>query len=101
MIGKALRLIRVFNDFKAYDLANKLEISPSYLSEIESGKKHPPLDLIYRYAVFFSMKPSSILFFSEELDRNGSKKVIPDSRISKKLKGQLIKFLQSVENAKG
>jgi len=99
MIGKTLRIIRVFNDMKAYDLAERLDISPSYLSEIESGKKHPPLELLYKYSKYFDIKLSAILFFSEELDNNGAHKVIPDSKIKKTLRTTLIRFLESIENA--
>lgn len=42
MLNEALRLLRVFNDRKATDLAKELGISAAYLSEIETGKKLPP-----------------------------------------------------------
>jgi transcriptional regulator with XRE-family HTH domain len=100
MIGKALRLIRVFNNIKACDLADNLKISASYLSEIETGKKHPPLELIYKYADFFKVKPSSILFFSEELDGKGMEKIFPESKLKTFIRGQLIEFLQSIEHAR-
>ena len=35
MNGEVLRLLRVFNDIKANELAKQLGISKSYLSEIE------------------------------------------------------------------
>ena len=63
MLNEALRLIRVFNDLKAKDLAEKLGISPSYLSEIEKGKKEPSISLIVSYAKVFKTTPSSLLFF--------------------------------------
>lgn len=73
MINEALRLLRVFHDLKATDLAQKLEISQSYLSEIETGKKTPSLELINKYSLIFKMKPSTILFFSEEIERDNIK----------------------------
>ncbi|WP_295394428.1 helix-turn-helix transcriptional regulator [uncultured Thiodictyon sp.] len=68
MIGKALRTMRVFHDLTQKDLAEKLEISTSHLSEIESGKKSPTLSLLERYANVFNIPISSILFFSENMD---------------------------------
>lgn len=68
MISEALRLIRVFHGLKQGDLAEKLGISSSYLSEIEHGKKSPSLDLINQYAKIFHMPASSILFFSEKIE---------------------------------
>jgi transcriptional regulator with XRE-family HTH domain len=68
MIGEALRTMRVFHDMTQKDLADKLEISKSHLSEIESGKKMPTLALLERYSQVFNIPISSILFFSENLD---------------------------------
>ena len=50
MINEALTLLRILHDIKAKDLALKLDISPSYLSEIETGKKKPSLEILNKYA---------------------------------------------------
>ena len=50
MLAQALRLIRVFHDVKQNELAARLGISKSHLSEIESGRKQPRLELIERYS---------------------------------------------------
>jgi transcriptional regulator with XRE-family HTH domain len=68
-INEALRLLRVFSDLKSKDMANALEISPSYLSEIESGKKEPSLALLEKYSQQFKTKVSALLFFAESLDK--------------------------------
>jgi transcriptional regulator with XRE-family HTH domain len=68
MIGEALRLIRVFHDMKQAQLADELQLSKSYLSEIESQNKEPTLAVINKYAEYFDLPASSILFFSEKLD---------------------------------
>ena len=74
MLSEALRLIRVFNDMKQTELAKRLGISKSYLSEIEGGRKQPKVDLIERYSVEFGIPSSSIWFFAENL-KNPSKSV--------------------------
>lgn len=68
MLNEALRLIRVFHDLNQREAAEKLEISNSYLSEIESGKKIPNTELIERYARVFDLPVSSIWFFYEHLE---------------------------------
>ncbi|MBU1426900.1 MAG: helix-turn-helix domain-containing protein [Gammaproteobacteria bacterium] len=68
MQHEALRLVRVFHDLNQTTLAERLGISNSYLSEIESGKKAPTLELLQKYATTFDMPVSSLLFFSENLD---------------------------------
>ncbi|MEH2233834.1 MAG: helix-turn-helix transcriptional regulator [Nostoc sp.] len=70
MLSEALRLIRVFHDLTQKELAEKLGISKSYLSEIESGKKTPTLELLNRYSEFFDIPASSIMFFSESLNKD-------------------------------
>ena len=49
MINEALRLIRVFHDLKQFELAERLKVSKSHISEIESGTKAPSLELIEKY----------------------------------------------------
>jgi transcriptional regulator with XRE-family HTH domain len=68
MLNDALRLIRVFHDLTQKDLAEQLGISKSHLSEIESGKKTPSLPLLDRYAGFFKVPASSIMFFAENME---------------------------------
>ena len=41
MINEALRLIRVFHDLKQFELADRLKVSKSHISEIESGNWLP------------------------------------------------------------
>lgn len=43
-LGKKLRKIRIDNDEISSDMARKLEISVSYLSTIENGKRNVPKD---------------------------------------------------------
>lgn len=95
MISEALRLLRVFNDMKSIELSKKLGISQSYLSEIERGKKTPTLDLLQKYGEVFNLKVSTLLFFSEELDKD-KKNDVKDS-IGKKM----IKLLQIIEKLGG
>jgi len=70
MLNEALRLIRVFHDINQSVLAERLQISKSYLSEIESGKKSPSLDILEKYSEIFEIPVSSILLFSEKMDDN-------------------------------
>lgn len=74
-LGAALRSLRVFHDLSQTDAAVKLEISKSYLSEVEAGKKEPTLALLSRYAEVFSVPLSSVLFFAEQMGKSGSNTV--------------------------
>lgn len=68
MLGDALRMIRAFHDVSQKEAAERLQIAPSYLSEIESGKKEPTVQLLRRYSEEFRMPMSSILFFAEHMN---------------------------------
>ena len=67
MISEALRLIRVFHDLKQFELAERLKVSKSHISEIENGNKTPSLDLVEKYSAEFKIPVSAIMFFAEEL----------------------------------
>ncbi len=69
MLHRALKLLRTSHDFKQKELAKKLEISASHLSEIESGQKSPSLALLERYGQVFGMPVSSIIFLAENFER--------------------------------
>lgn len=70
MLDEALRLIRVYHDLTQTQLSYELGISNSFLSEIESGKKVPSLELLGKYANRFDIPVSSLLFFSENLEES-------------------------------
>lgn len=68
-------MVRVFHDLSQTALAERLGISSSYLSEIESGKKSVTLELLQKYSEIFNMPMSSLLFFSENVGNvSGSQK---------------------------
>lgn len=96
MLAEALRLIRVFHDLKQVDLAEKMGVSKSYISEIEAGKKVPTIQLLEKYAEEFKIPVSSILFFSERLE---DKDVETDSlkRARGIIASKVIKFLSFIE----
>lgn len=96
MINEALRLIRVMHNTRANEMARKLGISCSYLSEIETGKKKPSIDLLENYGRVLNLRPSDIMFFSEALDEAN-----PVDRSKMKMQQAIIRLLQSIEKKNG
>ena len=86
MLHRALKTLRSFHRLSQVELARRLNISNSYLSEIESGIKKPGLDLLEQYEVVFQIPVSSILLFSEELGQNTLGRRIQVKAASKVLK---------------
>lgn len=92
MLGEALRLMRVFHDMKQVELADRLGVSKSHISEIESGNKTPSLDLVERYSETFKIPVSSIMFFAEELPHAKT-----GDKVRSKIAGKVIDILRFVE----
>lgn len=90
MVNEVLRLLRVYNDIKASELAEKLNLSSSYISELESGKKNVSMDIINKYSKFFEIPSSSILLMSESLDDQ-------KQNLKYKISRALITMLQNLE----
>ena len=67
-MGEALRLLRIFNGYKSAELAKKLELSQSYVSDLENGKKQPTIEVLDKYAKVFEMKKSTLMLFAESLE---------------------------------
>lgn len=92
MLGEALRLIRVFNDLKQNEMADRISVSKSYLSEIEKGQKTPTLEVLQKYSNEFSLPVSSIMFFAEEIP-----KAKVGERVRVKIAKNIMGMLQFIE----
>lgn len=93
MLGEALRLIRVFHDRKINELAQEIGLSPSYISEIENGRKTPSLETIEKYAKYFNTSRGAIMFFADDIKKDKKKSFRTATR------SNFIKFLQHIEKA--
>lgn len=80
MLNRALKLLRTYHQLKQIELAKRLGVSNSYLSEIETGVKMPGVDLLEKYAEIFKMPVSSIMLFSEKM--NDEKKTSEKLRVA-------------------
>ena len=68
MIGDVLKRLRAIYGYKASEMSKMLNISPSYLSEIENCKKQPSLEHLRKYAEIFGIKLSSLILLSESYE---------------------------------
>ena len=65
-LGTVLQLLRIANDLSIKELAQKLEVSSAYISEVEANNKKPSLDLISKYSEVLGVNKSTIMYFDEE-----------------------------------
>lgn len=63
--GRKFVKARVRKGLEQKDAAAALEVNASYLSRIETNKKKPSIDLIFKAAELYGVKPS---YFFEETD---------------------------------
>lgn len=68
MINEALKLVRLYWGFNQEELAAKLGISQSMVSEIERGSKTVSLETLDRYSKGLDIRMSQLLFFAEEIE---------------------------------
>lgn len=81
MIGKALRIVRKFNDESLSDLAKRSNKPVGYLSELETEKRRMNLETLKLYANAYSVRASAILRFSEYLEESSKEKPLTNREI--------------------
>ncbi len=76
MLNEALRLVRVFHDLNKTQVAERVGLSKSYVTELERGDKKVTLEVLQKYAVAFNIPVSSLMFFAEQAgDGSTSEKI--------------------------
>lgn len=82
-IGKKIRFLRIDRQMTQEDLAFLLETSPSYVSNIENGKKKPSLKKLGEIADIFGVSLNDLVSVSITLEDEFSEMVSlcpPDKR---------------------
>ncbi len=76
MLNEALRLVRVFHDLNKSEVAARVGLSKSYITELERNDKKVTLEVLQKYAGAFNIPVSSLMFFAEHAgDATTSEKV--------------------------
>ncbi len=82
-LNETLVFIRVFHNESQSNLCRDMEISRSYISEVESGKKAVTINILEKYSIHFDIPISSILELFELM--NGKKKTNKQKSLIKNL----------------
>lgn len=91
MISEALRLLRLYTGLTQIEMAERLDVSQSLVSDVERGRKAVSLSLLERYADVFDIRMSKLLFFAEEI-----KDEPPATRGRLLIAGKALKLLESL-----
>lgn len=89
LIGDILKRTRTIYGYKASEMSEMLQISKSYLSEIENNKKQPSLELLEKYSDIYGMKLSSLILLSENYDDANNQ-----NKGDKFIRNMMIKFIE-------
>lgn len=89
MLSRTISLIRVFHNLTRAEVAEKVGISRSYLSELESGQKKITLDVLEKYSQAFNIPMSSLLLFDETASSGRF-----EDALRLKLTGRIVKMLE-------
>lgn len=68
MNSRALKLVRQYHRLTQAELAKKLNLSKSFISELEAGNRKPSIDVLEKYAENFKLPLSSLMLFSEQVN---------------------------------
>lgn len=68
MINEALRLLRLYCGFSQAELAKRLSVTQSMISDVEGGRKNVTMDLLQAYSDAVGVRMSQLLFFAEEIE---------------------------------
>lgn len=67
-INDALRLLRLYCGYSQAEMAEKLSVAQSLVSEVERSQKNVTIDLLEAYSRAVGVSMSKLLFFAEEID---------------------------------
>ena len=77
-LGNAVKLIRTARNIRQRDLAERINVSPNYLSMLEAGKRTPSLDVLKDLAKELDV-PAGLFLMWDESERPSLK----ESRLRK------------------
>ncbi|CAK3469375.1 Transcriptional regulator [Vibrio crassostreae] len=90
MLHKALRLIRQYHSQSQLELSQSIGITKDRLVAIEFGNEVVTKDILEKYSTLFDIPVSSLVFFSESLNKEGKF----TKKIRSKLAGKALQILE-------
>jgi len=76
MIGNVLKYIRICNDLSTKEVSSMMEISVSYVSDVENNRKKLSLYMINRFSNCYNIETSKIIYLDELEQKGIDRKVI-------------------------
>jgi transcriptional regulator with XRE-family HTH domain len=67
-INEALRLLRLYCRYSQAEMAERVGVTQSLISDVEGARKSVSMDLLEAYSAAVGVKMSQLLFFAEEIE---------------------------------
>jgi transcriptional regulator with XRE-family HTH domain len=71
-LGQAIKLMRTANGLRQKEIAERLSVTPNYISLIESGKREPSISFLNRLASALKVPVSAFFLWQESTNENKS-----------------------------
>ena len=83
-LGKRIKIVRQRNGLTQDQLAERVGLSPKYISGIERGVENPTMDILLRVATMLGVEPYDLFLFgeseeSEKVLRKGIEKMVREA----------------------
>lgn len=96
-IGKLLRKLRIDKNERMLDMAGKLDVSSSFLSAVEIGKKSPPSNFDSLVSKAYNLQGSAYDALVTAVDRSRKSFVLePDTDLGRDTAGLLARKMESL-----
>lgn len=96
-LGKLLRKLRIEHDEYLRDMAGRLNITSSYLSAIENGKRRMPMDYIERIGGIYRLRKEELAQLQEAASYEQQKVEIKLQAVSEEKKYAALSFARNFD----
>ena len=75
-IGSKIRELRILNGLTQEELADRVDVSETYIRKLEAGDRFPSLDMVIKLSQALNTTPDHLLLSSSVLGQNKSSGVL-------------------------
>lgn len=65
-IGNVIAHLRYINQMTVKELAEAMQVAPTYVCDVEANRKRPSLDMLDRFSKALGVSKSTIIYFDEQ-----------------------------------
>lgn len=97
-LGKFLRKLRIDCSELLKNMADKLSITPAYLSAIETNKRLPPKDFLEKIKKLYSLNGDDLKLFEQYFINSRNEKKVDMNSFNESDKNLMLSFARKLNN---